>query len=239
MLISYGVGWDIRFEEDYYNLTNNKIHMFDPTMFDGGFINWPCCKRLLYRFRIKQLYDYMLFSYGWKKRLEYLQKHDIWFHSEGIAAETKAGYDSFTGYLRKLNIVTERILLKIDIEGDEYAVMKDSDFYKSLHNAEQLIIEFHDLKNKLKLLKFIIQKLKERFELVHIHGNNCGGSFTLYRKTGDIVFPDVIVMTLVRRESILKEDILDGEMDYPRCGLDYPNDPLNPDFERLIFLFII
>jgi hypothetical protein len=42
---------------------------------------------------------------------------------------------------------------------------------KSLRNVEQLIIEIHDLKNRLKLLKFIIQKLKEQFEPVHIHGN--------------------------------------------------------------------
>jgi hypothetical protein len=235
MLISYGVGWDIRFEVDYYNLTNNKIHMFDPTMFDKDFINWSHCKRLLYQFRIRQLCNYMSFSYGWKKKIAYLKKHDIWFHNEGIAAETKVKHDTFARHLIKLNITAERILLKIDIEGNEYAVLNDSDFHKSLCNVELLIIEFHDLKNKLRSLEFIIQKLKEQFELVHIHGNNCGKSFTLYRDMSDLVFPDVIEMTFVRKESLSKEDILDSEMDYPCCGLDSPNSFLAPDFERLTF----
>jgi hypothetical protein len=233
VLISYGVGWDIDFELDYCNLTGNRVYMYDPTMFDKGYINGPYCRR-----PAKKFYKYLLFSYNsykWKKKMKCLQRRGLWFYNEGLATEKKDKYDIFANHLLNLNIKTKKILLKMDIEGNEYPILSDDNFLKSLHHVDQLILEFHDLKNKLRELENVIRRLKEEYELVHIHGNNFGQWFTLYRNTSDIVFPDVVEITLVRKESLLAEDILDLPADYPCRDLDYPNTSLNPDFKRLVF----
>ena len=61
-------------------------------------------------------------------------------------------------------------LVKIDIEGDEYKIIKDiKDFSNKIHI---LIVEFHKLDKKRKLLKESIIFLKTLFNIIHIHGNN-------------------------------------------------------------------
>ena len=235
VLMTYGVGWDINFEVDFYNLTNKTIHMFDPTMFGNQYINKRHCKRLLQRLQFKKLHKYLKYNNGWKKRIEYLQENDVWFHNEGIAVEKKGKYDTFENHLAEYGIVEKRVLLKIDIEENEYPILNDSMFYKNLSNIDQIIIEIHNIKNRLRELKTIIQKLKVEYEIVHIHGNNNSELFTLYNESCDIKFPDVIELTFVKQKSILPEDLLNEQINYPEKGLDYPNTPYKLDFRQLSF----
>ena len=127
-------------------------------------------------------------------------------------------------------------LLKIDIEENEYPLFYDDNFYKYLNNVDQIVIEFHNLKNRLRDLKSIVMKLKARYEIVHIHGNNHSGFFTLYKELSDIVFPDVIELTFVKKECILSEDVVDEQINYPEKGMDYPNTPYKSDFDHILFV---
>ena len=236
ILMTYGIGWDISFEVDYYDLTNKKVFMYDPTMFGDSYINKLYCKRLLKKLKFHKLYEYLKFSNEWKKYIEYLRNNDVIFYNEGIANKKSGKYDTFQNHLVKNNITTEKILLKMDIEENEYSIFNEIDFYEHLNNVDQIIIEFHNLKNRLRELKIIILRLKEQYEVVHIHGNNNSSLFTLYKDFGkDIYFPDVVEITLVKKESILSKDILFEKTDYPCQDLDYPNIPSRPDFTKLIF----
>jgi len=236
VLISYGIGWDMNFEIDYYNLTNKKVLMFDPTMFMDTYINKFHCKSLLRKLQFYRLYAYLKLSYVWKKRIEYLKKYDMLFFNEGLSNKKEGKYDSFQNHLAKHKITTEKIILKIDIEENEYSVLNETGFYNHLDSVDQIIIEFHNLKNRLRELKSIIYRLKELFEIVHIHGNNNSDQFTLYTEKGDdICFPDVIEVTLVKKTSILPGDILSEKIDYPCPGLDFPNTASRNDFIKLRF----
>ena len=61
-------------------------------------------------------------------------------------------------------------LVKIDIEGDEYKIIKDiKNFSNKIHI---LIVEFHNLDKPRKLFKENIIFLKTLLNIIHIHGNN-------------------------------------------------------------------
>ncbi|MCL2650902.1 MAG: hypothetical protein FWD60_07760 [Candidatus Azobacteroides sp.] len=236
ILMTYGVGWDVNFEVDFYNLTNKKIFMYDPTMFGDKYIDRLYSKRLIKILKFQKLYEYLRFSYNWGKYFKYLQQHDVIFYNEGLANKKSGKYDTFQNHLIKNNITTEKILLKMDIEENEYSILSESDIYIQFNNVDQIIIEFHNLKNRLRELKTIISQLKEMYEIVHIHGNNNSDLFTLYKDHGnDISFPDVVEVTLVKKESILSKDVLYEKIDYPCKNLDYPNTPCRPDFIKLKF----
>jgi mannosyltransferase OCH1-like enzyme len=211
VLITYGVGWDMDFEVNFHDLTGKKVLMYDPTMFDGN---------------LEKSDRYI----DWKQKLKELRKDNIIFIDEGISAVRKPKYNTFENHLKDNHIVNEKILLKIDIEGDEYDIFSDADFYHHLQNVNQIIVEFHDLNNKLNVLKNIIDRLKNDFEIIHIHGNNNGKIFILSGVNSDIYFPDVVEITLVRRKDICEKDILKTSISYPVVGLDYPNNPAYKDY---------
>lgn len=237
ILFTYGVGWDIEFETAFYNLTNKRIVMYDPTMFEDGYYNKGYCLNLLKRFHFVRLIKYFLFISSWIDSFKYLEKHNILFFNEGLSCDSgRKKYNTFKYHMESLGILQERILLKIDIEENEYPLFVGESFYASLKNVDQIIIEFHNVKKRLRQLKQIIQKLQVEYSIVHIHGNNCAESFILYRESGeDLVFPDVIEVTLVRKSCIFPEDICSDIFDYPIPGMDFPNNPYRPDFEQLNF----
>lgn len=235
LLITYGVGWDINFEIDYYNLTGKKILMYDPTMFGDKAIDKAYCSKLVKKCKINSFLKYVLNIYRWKKQFKILSEYDILFYNEGIACKASKKYDTFCNQLIKNDIRTDHILLKIDIEGNEYLIFNDADFIDNLNLVDQLIVEFHDLKNRLRSLESIINELNKQFYIAHIHGNNYSGGFYVYREFSDIYFPDVVEMTFVRKTCVLNGDILQQEFDYPTQGLDHPNCFWSNDFDKLLF----
>jgi len=228
VLISYGVGWDIRLETEYQQKSGNKVYLFDPSMFTSKSI-WINDRR------IHHLLKLYLRQFQWRIKINRLRKRGIFFSDEGLGRIKIPKFDSFPNHLKRFNISSNNILLKIDIEGGEYDIFRDNDFCNSLRQVEMLVIEFHDLKNKLRLLYEIIGRLSEFFVSVHIHANNCAPLFTMYRKEGDIQFPDAIEMTFVRKTSLLKEDILPTPTVYPCPNLDFRCSALFPDVPTLTF----
>ena len=231
ILMTYGVGWDFDFEVDFHNLTDKKVYMYDPTMFGDGYFNKVLIKSLFKRLKFKKLYAYLKYSYRWKRKIEYLRDHNVIFFSEGIALEKEGKYDTFVNHLIKNNITTETLLLKMDIEENEYAIFNDPAIFDHLYNVDQIVIEFHNLKNRLREFKKIVLRLKESYEIVHIHANNNSALFTLYNDNGnDMRFPDIVEVTFVKKESIMPDDILSEKITYPCPDLDYPNIPSRPDY---------
>lgn len=158
-----------------------------------------------------------------------LEKNDIFFINEGVARSRFYKYDTFTNHIDRFSLQNKKLLLKIDIEGNEYEIFEDKGLYKWLQQATQIIIEFHDLKNRLHDLKEIVDRMGRDFVLAHIHVNNFADTFRIYDFTNkpgaDIIVPDVIELLFVKRDQIEEEDLMDEIINYPIHGLDYPNNP--------------
>ncbi|GAA0565496.1 FkbM family methyltransferase [Chitinophaga japonensis] len=232
VLLTYGVGWEVSFEEDFNNVTSSKVLMFDPTMFGKYLIDARALGRLLITFRIKNSIYYLRRAWiAWRK-MNQLKKRHIYFINEGVDTEPSARYDTMQHHLDRFHLYDKQVLLKMDIEGKEYSIWEQDISYKLLTNVNQILIEFHDIKNLFRRFKKIIEKLRVNYELVHIHGNNWGQAFYLYgildAEGNDIALPDTLELTFVRKDRISPEDVLETAS-YPVSGLDYPNNPYLPD----------
>ena len=94
------------------------------------------------------------------------------------------------------------IILKLDIEGDEYASLIDIS-KENLKKVRILVIEFHDLRNLrndifLNLFDKVINKLNNYFYVCHLHINN----ISKIKKIGDYLMPDMIEMTFIRKNRV-------------------------------------
>ena len=106
----------------------------------------------------------------------------------------------------------KEVLLKIDIEGDEYKILDEiTDNSKKINS---LIIEFHKIHENMNLIeKFIMDN--KNLKLIHIHGNNFAGK----NNEGD---PNVLELTFLNTEKI-KLNLIKTKKNYPLKDLDYKN----------------
>jgi hypothetical protein len=121
----------------------------------------------------------------------------------------------------------------MDIEGAEYPWLLSLS-EDQLNKFKQIVIEFHGinddscntkLEDKIKTFNI----LSKTHYAIHIHGNNYGGV------TNNI--PDVVEITYIRKNSIDYEPSLNNTM-LPIYGLDFPNNPNNPDFDLNFYPFV-
>ena len=94
------------------------------------------------------------------------------------------------------------IIIKLDVEGDEYASLIDIS-EENLKKVRILVIEFHDLRNLrndifLNLFDKVINKLNNYFYVCHLHINN----ISKIKKIGDYLVPDMIEMTFIRKNRV-------------------------------------
>ncbi len=230
-LLTYGVGWDVDFEVDFFDLTQKKVFMHDHTMLP----NENGVTGSLYGFDQESLRMHIDHIDEWKEYLEYLKKHGVVFYDEGISIRQEGKCNTLANHINKYGLHNSRVLLKMDIEGAEYPILDSYEFYDHTDIIDQIIVEIHDVKDRLSDIARIVEKLGSRYEIVHIHENNCANSFIFHTERGDISFPDVIELTLVKRDSIRPKDILVTETEYPIEGLDYPNDPDRSYLGKLAF----
>ena len=90
------------------------------------------------------------------------------------------------------------MILKMDIEGWEYNVLKTID-EDTLNHFSQIIIEFHFLTNMMleNEIGMCLDKLNSTHQLVHAHGNGSKGTEYIIR--GGLVLPMLIEGTYLRR----------------------------------------
>jgi hypothetical protein len=110
-------------------------------------------------------------------------------------------------------------LLKIDIEGSEWGFFDEAPS-ESLACFTQIVGEFHGFslyyKPEWQLRAFrALQKLNQTHQLIHIHGNNGGGTFW----ADGILIPDLFELTFVLRSEYRFEDT---DESFPGF-LDFPN----------------
>ena len=121
--------------------------------------------------------------------------------------------------INKILKAHQNVILKVDIEGDEYKILN-----QILDNSKKintLIIEFHDIHKGINRIGDFINKSKE-LKLIHIHANNFAGS----NKDGD---PNVIELTFINiNKNVL--NLVKTDKSFPIKELDYKNTHRKKDF---------
>ncbi|MBN8929635.1 MAG: hypothetical protein BGO51_02740 [Rhodospirillales bacterium 69-11] len=103
----------------------------------------------------------------------------------------------------------DRIILKIDIEGDEWACL-EAVKASALAHCTQMICEFHHL-NRLADPDFanaayrVFARLAEEFFVCHVHANNCGDLCNV----GNTCFPDTLEVTFANRRNYTPVDAVE------------------------------
>lgn len=126
-----------------------------------------------------------------------------------------------------------RIILKIDIEGDEWACL-ETVRPSSLAHCTQIICEFHHL-NRLADPDFanaayrVFARLREDFFVCHVHANNCGDLCNV----GNTCFPDTLEVTFASRRHYQPVD----EVEIFPTAIDMPNQPGRADIFLGAFRF--
>ena len=96
----------------------------------------------------------------------------------------------------------DEIILKLDIEGDEYSNLIYLDERK-MSQIRILILEFHDLRNLrspffFKIFNEVVEKLSKYFYFCHLHPNNT----SKVKKIGVLKIPDMIELTLINKNRV-------------------------------------
>ena len=113
----------------------------------------------------------------------------------------------------------DNLILKIDIEGDEYNILNQ--ILKNSKKINALLIEFHDIQKNMHLIKKFIEQ-SNKLKLVHIHANN-------YQCIDKDIDPSVIELTFTNIEKIRFEQIITKKK-YPIENLDYKNSHRKDDY---------
>ena len=171
LLISAGLSYDFEFEKQFMIQNNKKVICFDHTL---NFKHYSLTWFLIFLKRIILLKKAGSIKKAFKNFLKpirlffFLKNENVELKELGLGLGPKkiSLKKLFEKYVDKKNI-----LLKIDIEGDEYRLL-DEIIYLS-EKISSLVIEFHDIDLNLEKVEKFISNLK--LDLVHIHPNNVGG----------------------------------------------------------------
>lgn len=126
----------------------------------------------------------------------------------------------YSKYIESSKYATSPNILKMDIEGSEWDILKSS---KSIEKFDQILLELHYLDRLAKPLfkedyMKSLKRLLEGFFPVAIAGNNCCGFITI----GGFSIPRVIEMTLLNRKNY---PVRSSETNLPSLNLITRNYP--------------
>ena len=207
-LITCGLNDDWEFERSLFKKKQNiKIIAYDHTVnrqfwikrFRKDIISLLLFKKLKISkiFDVFKYLDYFLFFKN--KKIHYQKK--IVFKKKNDNQIT----------IPEILLNHDKIILKVDIEGDEYNILND--IKKNSKKIIFLIIEFHDIHKNINKIKKFLKKIN--LKIIHIHANNYGGIDV----NGD---PKVIELSLMNT-MVFKIKNIYSKKDYPISGLDYKN----------------
>tara|TARA_A100001234_G_scaffold221188_1_gene236221 strand:- start:337 stop:1095 length:759 start_codon:yes stop_codon:yes gene_type:complete len=159
ILHSFGLSTDWSFEEEIFKKVKPKIYSYDHTVnfksFVKLFINNPTS--------IFQYFKYKKFFDG--KDKIHIKKRICPSGSIALNRNSSSFIDLNQIIRKKQN---REVLLKVDIEGDEYRILDQIIYYSNSLNC--LAIEFHNCDLNLDRIKNFINNFD--LQLVHIHVNN-------------------------------------------------------------------
>lgn len=151
-------------------------------------------------------------------------KHkNFFFRKQGIASTNHGDFDTFSNQVRENGDVGKRILLKMDIEGDEWKVIDDIISTASTYILA-IILEIHQLYRYEQMGDYVqkLHNINSAFTLVHVHGNNCSDIIKIASKT----LPNTLELTFINNSLVSKKEIMKRSLP---SAIDHPNDPKKDD----------
>jgi hypothetical protein len=115
----------------------------------------------------------------------------------------------------------QNMVLKIDVEGAEWFAFASA-ATSELENYEQILVEFHDLReilneSQFEVMRKAIANLCETHFAVHLHANN----YSRLVRFGSYWFPDAIEVSFLRKSDSAQAGIspvVASEFDSPNCS---------------------
>jgi hypothetical protein len=216
-LLSFGLSHDWTFERDFKSRNATAIvHCYDHTV----------SLRTAFQYSVGQLLRgiVLLRASGFRRALTWID-YLLFFRADKIHFRQRVWYD------RQNNSVTiedafarlpahSSVFVKMDIEGSEYRVLDD--LLRHSQEITAMAIEFHDIDILSGLFNSLIEKIKQDFYIVHIHGNNMGGTTPFH-------FPNAPELTFLNKR-FFSSPPSPASLKYPVAGLDNPNHPRLPEF---------
>lgn len=142
---------------------------------------------------------------------------NVTYFSEGIGSIDAPPLFTLESHVKRLIPDGESFILKMDVEGCEWDVLRTAD----LSRVTQLIIELHEMQSAP---ADVIEKLNKSFYLAHIHGNNCHNQ-PWARLDRIRMIPRYLECTYVRKDLVPNATIDLGKFPIPqdvKCRGDVP-----------------
>jgi len=216
-LLSVGISTDWAFESEFAIINPSaRIVMYDRSSGVSGFVSSA----------IRQL---SVRQFPWRRRLRLARKfmgHAVRFDREkrryGFVFHRRWIVDDARDRRRERRLSDalsdiskyEGIIVKIDVEGSEYSLSTQLHAWVKEHGEKcvALLIEFHEVGERLTDIEQFIDNMANRYRVVHLHVNNYGPISGV---------PGVLELTFCPLKwcSEDQRDIL------PISGLDFPNNP--------------
>ena len=208
ILVSCGLNDDWNFEKEFTKKNRNcAVYAYDHTVDINFWLNrlkkdmvsFVKLKKLT-PLKIYEIFKFVDYYFFFSKKNKHFQKKIV-----GRIKNNKQ--DTIKRIVKNLN----NIIVKVDIENDEYKILKD--LTENNHKINLLIIEFHQVgKNLKKIHKFI---KNNNLKIIHIHANNYGG----LDKNG---IPTTLEVTFLNKKKFKINNKKTSDK-YPIKGLDYKN----------------
>ena len=209
-LISFGVGYDWSFEEDFKRAKKNlRVFCYDHTV----------DRRFWYKYTIIAFFD-LIKSFRQRKKILKFLDYKNFFNNLDIFHYKKQVVENVRVKTKQISLISlskkykkKNIFFKIDIDNDEWRILYQIKYFDKLLG---LVLELHNIDLQSRLLKSFLSKNK-KFKIAHIHANNMGG----IDKNGD---PLIIELTLLNTKLAKKYKIIKNKKFKPHL-LDFKNDP--------------
>ncbi|MEP6495483.1 MAG: hypothetical protein ABJF01_22540 [bacterium] len=159
--------------------------------------------------RFRRALDYFRF---FRRHVTHRRKR-IWYNTSRSSA-------AIADVIREAGQQPLSVFAKIDIEGTEYRILPYIADQAQLFTG--LVIEFHDTDICSEQFNATMTRLRESFEVVHVHGNNHADLSV------DGVLPLTLELSFLNKR--LAKDPRPYEGPLPRPGLDAPNNEKASDF---------
>lgn len=148
--------------------------------------------------------------------LSFFQNNRVHYRERVYNRRERRGYVCVDDAFARL-ATRRKVFLKMDIEGGEYRVIRN--VLRFSDRLILLVVEFHETDPYRSVFVERVREICSNFSIAHLHANNYSGS------AADGL-PETLEITFVKK-SFIGSDARRARL--PIRGLDFPNDPTQPD----------